>query len=68
MTPDQTALRAGIRGVLSLYIDEADLIFAVGESGLLVVNVQIQLDRGRAQWSKGNVHFERRIDLGGSRK
>lgn len=63
--PDGAALRDGLRGATSLYIDEADLGRAAGETGFIKLNVEVALDKGRVRFTRGSVAFERRIDIGG---
>jgi len=63
--PDEAALRDGLRRVTDLYIGEADLSKAPGESGFIRVNVEVALDHGRVRFSRGFVAFERRIEIGG---
>lgn len=62
-TPDATALREGLRGSLSIFLDESDLRMAVGETGICRVNLEVFLERGKARHAKGAVYFERRLDL-----
>lgn len=63
--PDGAALRDGLRGAISMYVDDADLSRAAGETGVIEVKVQIVLDHGRVRFTKGSVAFERRIEIGG---
>lgn len=63
--PDEGALRKGLLGALGLYIEEADLSRAPGETGFINVTIQVALDHGRVRFTKGSVFFERRIDIGG---
>lgn len=61
--PDGVALREGLRGAVALFIEDADLARAVGETGLVTCHVTIALDHGRVRWTKGSVAFERRIEI-----
>lgn len=63
--PDGQALKAGLLGALSIYVDEADLTRAAGETGIVRCQVEVALDKGRVRWTKGSVAFERRIEIGG---
>lgn len=63
--PDGAALREGLRGAVSMYVDEADLTRAAGETGFIQCKVEIALDKGRVRFTRGSVAFERRIDIGG---
>lgn len=64
---DQSALKQGLLGSLSLVLDETDLRHAVGETGTLRASVEIFIERGHARWTKGSVSFEHRRELGGRR-
>ena len=65
--PDEQGLKDGIVLALQMYVQEAGLRLAVGETGILRAGVEIFLDQGRAKHSKGSCYFERRMDLGGAR-
>ena len=63
--PDGAALKLGLQGAIALYVDEADLSRAAGETGIVRCHVEVALDHGRVRWTKGSVAFERRIEIGG---
>lgn len=63
--PDGPALKAGLLGALSIYVDDADLARAAGETGIVRCRVEVALDKGRVRWTKGSVAFERKIEIGG---
>lgn len=64
--PDGTALVAGLRGVIDMYLKDADLRRAVGETGRVRVDLELYLRKGRVDRSQGAIWFERRIDFGGT--
>lgn len=64
--PDETALKRGLAQATEIYLGETSIAHAVGESGRVVLCVEMLLDRGRSRWIKGAVSFERRIDMGGA--
>lgn len=55
----------GVRKTVDMYLAEADLRMAVGETGVVKLEVVLQLERGLVQWSKGGCYFERRISYRG---
>lgn len=59
------ALIEGIRSALLLYVSESDLSKAVGETGKIHVTLEVDLNRGRVQRTKGACWFERYVELGG---
>ncbi len=61
--PDEPALREGLRGIASIHIDEGSLAGAVGESGRIHLSVEVQLAKGRVQYSRGAAWFERAMDF-----
>lgn len=61
--PSREALCEGILGSAATIVRDTDLSHAVGESGLLTLTLTVSLDHGRAQWTKGSLAFERRINL-----
>jgi len=61
--PDKEALRSGLLAALGLYLAEADLTYAAGESGVVFANLQVKLEKGKVIWTKGAVFFERRFDM-----
>ena len=65
-TPDGQALIAGLRGVIDMYLNDADLRRAAGETGRIKVDLELYLRKGRVDRSQGGIWFERRIDFGGS--
>ena len=62
---EASSLIEGIKAALLLYVSEADLNRAVGETGKIRVTLEVDLNRGRVQRSKGACYFERYVDLGG---
>ena len=64
---DEQGLHAGLIGALGIYISETSLAHAVGETGLIKVSLECFLEKGRVQWTKGGVGFERRINMAGAR-
>jgi hypothetical protein len=63
--PDALALIEGVRSAISLYINEANLDRAVGETGKIRVTFELDLNRGRVERTKGAAWFERYITVGG---
>jgi hypothetical protein len=63
--PDAIALTEGLRGAFGIFLAEADISHAVGETGVLRGTVEIFIERGRARHSKGSVSFEHRMELRG---
>ena len=62
--PDQAALQQGLREAIDMYLQEADLRYAPGETGVIRCEVEVQLDRGRVQRTKGSVYFVRTFQVG----
>lgn len=65
--PDAAALREGLLAALGIYVEEADLSHAAGETGFIHLNVKVMIDSGRVRYTQGGVHFERRIEIAGGR-
>jgi hypothetical protein len=63
--PDALALIEGIRSAIALYIHEASLDRAVGETGKIHVTFELDLNRGHVTRTKGAAWFERYITVGG---
>lgn len=63
--PDGAALQQGLIDAVGLYVQDADLARAAGETGVIRCVVEIVLDKGRVRFTKGSVAFERRIEIGG---
>lgn len=63
--PDEAALKEALLASAGLFVGESTLR-AAGESGRLFLQVEVHLERGRVQWTKGRCFFERRIDMGRS--
>lgn len=63
--PDGAALQQGLLDATALYIQDADLRRAAGETGVVQLKVEVVLDKGRVRFTRGSVAFERRIEIGG---
>ena len=61
--PDRQALTKGLMDASAMFINEADLTHAVGESGFVHVNLRLTLDKGRVRLLTGQVSFERRVEI-----
>lgn len=61
--PDEQALRQGLLGASGIYINETPLVHCVGETGIISVTLQMLLEAGKVRWTKGQVAFERKINL-----
>lgn len=59
------ALTEGVRAAALLAVSEAHLEYAVGETGKIRLTLEIDLNHGRVQRSRGACFFERIIDIGG---
>lgn len=64
MTDAEDGYRQAVRAAAAIALDESALPVA-GESGRIYLQVEIHVERGRPQWTKGRCFFERRIDIGG---
>ena len=62
---DGDVLKTAVRTAAGIFVDESALERAVGESGRIHLQVEIHIERGRPQWTKGHCFFDRRIDMGG---
>lgn len=60
---DAASLATGLREAAEVTIRDTDLSHAVGHSGVITLSLRVALYNGRAQWTKGSVAFERRIEL-----
>lgn len=65
MLPDHAKLKDLVREAFDIYLQTTDVSHAVGQHGRLTVALEIHLDGGHPRWTKGQIGFERRIDLGG---
>ena len=64
MLPAQTDLEEGLKQAFYLFLSESSLSMAVGESGKIHVQMEVVLDKGRVQNTKGAVYFERILRIG----
>ena len=62
---DGEALKKGLLHAAGIYVDESAVERAAGESGRVYLQIEMHIERGRPQWTKGRCFFERRIDTGG---
>lgn len=63
--PTRDQLAEGLLAAAGIYLREADLAGAVGESGNVFLKLEVALDRGRPRRAKGAAYFERRMELRG---
>lgn len=58
---DADGLRTGLEAAARQALSEGDLSRCVGESGTVVLSVQLRLDRGRVFYVDGGITFQRRM-------
>ena len=58
---DVDALRAGLESAFREALEEGNLARCVGESGSIVLGVQLRLDKGRVFYVDSGLSFQRRI-------
>ena len=63
--PSRDQLQEGLLATTGIYVTEADLAHAVGESGTVHLRLELKLERGRVRRSRGSCYFERQMDFRG---